>query len=373
MFIYDVIIIGGGPAGATAAYYIRNKRVLVVDKCKFPRPKPCGGGLLNVRDWENEFENFAAIKKTLTTQVVNRGEVFINKRNFFTRDSHFFDQVDREEFDERLLGAALQKKNVEFRQFHVSNLTKRGKLFFLSNGAEVIVGRYVIGADGVNSVVSKFLGNKTLNINQVGRCVGYEINCVRTQNIAYVSLLWGSHIGYAWAFPSLRGYNLGAGYARRTKDSVDKYLDNWLQFCLQRNLIPAQHQIVRKYGGLDPFMVPKVFNSSAVALVGDALSLVYQLNGEGIYFAIKSGKIAAQSFNQTGSFEKYRFAVMPLVKKVRIVRWIPWRWLTVSVLTVAFFIMSLPIPVLRNKFHNIFGNLFLRRYGLPKNSKYKPF
>jgi hypothetical protein len=97
------------------------------------------------------------------------------------------------------------------------------------------------------------------------------------------------------------------------------------------------------------------------------------LNGEGIYFAIKSGKIAAQSFNQTGSFEKYRFAVMPLVKKVRIVRWIPWRWLTVSVLTVAFFIMSLPIPVLRNKFHNIFGNLFLRRYGLPKNSKYKPF
>ena len=64
--VFDVIVVGGGPAGSTAAYHLAEPGaldVLVVDKSEFPRHKACGGALVSCRDWPRE-GNLRAIRIT---------------------------------------------------------------------------------------------------------------------------------------------------------------------------------------------------------------------------------------------------------------------------------------------------------------------
>lgn len=368
---YDVIIVGAGPAGSTAAFYIEKKKALIVDKSKFPRYKPCGGGLLNSEDWVEEFANFNRIKPRLRYHRVNEGQIYFNHKELFSRRTHFFDQVERAYFDNLLLQEALKKENIDFRQFRVTMIKRRGDQIFLSNGTEIIATKYLIGADGVNSVVSRFLGNKSFSINQAARCVGYEISCRRKDNVAHLSWMWQNEIGFAWAFPSQKGYNLGVGCARRTNRPVSEYCNDFLKFCRERGIVPKEYQVTKKFGGLDPVYVPRRICSDRIILTGDAMGLVYQFNGEGIYFAMKSGKIAGKLLNSNYSARKYQKQVHPVVKEVMISHWIPWRWLTVSLFWLSFSLMRCKLPIIQKKLHNLSLNLFLRRYNLSKHTKYR--
>lgn len=128
---YDIIIVGAGPAGSTAAYYINNLQVLIIDKFDFPRDKACGGGLLNSRDWHLEFENFKKIEKQLQKFSTSSIKAYWNKMpvaSFFP--NHFFDQVKRSEFDNLLLQESLKKENVFFKNSICKKLLKQKKAFF---------------------------------------------------------------------------------------------------------------------------------------------------------------------------------------------------------------------------------------------------
>ena len=107
----DVVVVGAGPAGSTAAYHLAEPgthSVLIVDRVPFPRHKACGGALLGSRDWSLELPNYAEIEGELRAHSVDRVRIHVDRRPWWEgRGQHFFDQVHRIDFDDALLRAAL--------------------------------------------------------------------------------------------------------------------------------------------------------------------------------------------------------------------------------------------------------------------------
>lgn len=372
---YDYIIIGAGPAGSSAAYYLDKGRVLIVDKSDFPRPKACGGGLLNSMDWAGEFDNFAKIKDDLNFTRADNGKVYLGRTLLFHRYTHFFDHVFRGEFDNLLLQVALEKANVTFKKFGLKSLQRVDGGVVISDGEIKIKGKYIIGADGAMSKVAKFLGNVPFGINKSARCLEYDIHCQRKEATAHISFLWNNGIGYGWVFPTRTGYYIGIGYARQRPQALSQDLNDFMQFCLREKIIPQDYKITRTLSGIDPVMVPKIWCDDRVFLCGDALGLVFQLNGEGIYFAMKSGKIIGQTLSNTTEKDYvniYRRNIKPVTKRVQVTRWFPPTWLTVPLVWLAFQLIRVPWPFGgRAKLHSLCLNIFLRRGDLPRDSHYK--
>ncbi|MBI3353336.1 MAG: FAD-dependent monooxygenase, partial [Nitrospirae bacterium] len=155
---YDCIIAGLGPAGSSAAYYLARKglSVLALDREKFPRHKPCGGCV------SSKAERFLdADFKSVVDKIVN-GAVFSfkgkGKIEFRDDSSPVGYMVSRKEFDAYLVRKAkgAGAKVVEGERVLKVEETEDGVR--VSSSKDEYTGRYLIGADGVNSIVAKELG-----------------------------------------------------------------------------------------------------------------------------------------------------------------------------------------------------------------------
>jgi len=373
MEIYDVVVVGAGPAGSTAAYYIDGLKTLIIDRYDFPRHKACGGGLVSARDWHLEFENFAKIESKIESVHSNNtlrvywDKTFVMARRF----KHFFDQVNRSEFDYLLLKEALTKSNVSFRKFTLQTI-RRGTIdgksgYFLSNGEREIFTSFVIGADGMLSKVSKFLGNKPLKRHQYGVCLEYDIECTKISNDTIMSTGWGYEIGYSWVFPTKKGYYIGVGMVREPREITQQYLDRYLAFSVEKGWIPKEYTITKTFGAMIPLKVVNRFCSNGVMLCGDAMGTVNILIGEGIYFAMKSGKIAGQTLSASTAdlCKQYRKNIRPVMKAVSLTPYIPPKIFTLSFF-MAFLMMwkisDRPDFFLVNKFINFCTRKVIHRF-----------
>jgi geranylgeranyl reductase family protein len=344
MKMYDVVVVGAGPAGSTAAYYIDGLKTLIIDRYDFPRHKACGGGLMSARDWHLEFENFAKIESKIESVHSNNtfrmywNKTFVTARRF----KHFFDQVSRSEFDHLLLKEALAKENVTFQKFTLQSMrreTINGKNgYVLSDGEQEFFALFVIGADGMLSKVGEFLGNKSRKRHQYGICLEYDIECEKITNDVIGSTGWGYEIGYSWIFPTKKGYYVGVGMVREPREITKQYLDRYLAWSVEKGWIPKDYTITRTFGSVIPLKVVKQYCSDGVMLCGDAMGTVSILIGEGIYFAMKSGKIAGQTLSvSTENIRKrYRKDIRPVVKAVSLTPYIPPKIMTLSFFTVFF-------------------------------------
>jgi geranylgeranyl reductase family protein len=347
MEMYDVIVVGAGPAGSTAAYYIDGLKTLIIDRYEFPRHKACGGGLMSARDWPLEFENFANIESKIESRYSNDtcrvywNKTFAGARRF----KHFFDQVDRSEFDNLLLQEAIAKENVTFQKFTLQKM-RRGTIdkkqgYILSDGKQELFASFVIGADGMLSKVSEFLGNKPRKRHQYGICLEYDITCEKIlDNDVPVSMGWGYEIGYAWVFPTQKGYYVGIGMVRETREVAQAYLDRYLAWSVKKGWIPKEHTITRTFGAVIPLKIVNRYCSHGVVLCGDAMGTVSVLIGEGIYFAMKSGKIAGQTLSASTEDlrKRYRANIRPVVKEVTYTPYIPPKIFVLSFFSIFFMV-----------------------------------
>lgn len=336
---YDLIIVGAGPAGSTAAYYTKNLKTLIIDRLDFPRPKACGGGLMSSRDWHLEFENFAKIETQLDRFPSNSirfywNNKYISKRKF----KHLFDQVDRFQFDYLLLEEALKKTNVSFLRFNLENIAEEnidGEAGFILKSSnteeEEIFARRLIGADGIYSQVSKFLGNRKLKRHQYGACLEYDLVCQKISNDVIVVPGFEKEIGYGWVFPTQRGYQVGIGLTRKTRKSIQHHLDSFFTWTTEKNIIPKDYSIKKISGANLPLSIPNKYATKNIMLAGDALGLVKILTGEGIYYAMKSGKIAGQTASKNPeNFKIYKKFISPLIREVRTTPYIPPKIFTIT-------------------------------------------
>jgi len=381
---YDIIIVGAGPAGSSAAYYLSNNsrlNILIVDRCHFPRYKCCAGGLFMVDDWAMEFEHFKQIRDQIKRCACYHFNFYCDKRFFYsTPDTHLFDVVDRRDFDAALLNSALQRPNVNFRRAHIRKIDQEqrgGELIYSLYSQEGHFTSYwVIGAEGFGGVVNRFLGNKPPQKSDYGMCLQQDIECEKMVPLTTsVFLNWEKELGFSWIFPTVSGYSIGIGFIGKTRRALPVILNDFLKYAATQKLIPGEYRKLKLRGAPCPVSLTPRFCRDRVLLCGDSLGAVRQLTGEGIYYAIKTGKIAAETIlaGEQDLEQRYRNALRPVLRQIVLYRGFPFGSVHKIILRISIRIFSLRLPGnLHDRIRRWIINKFHRMDFLPAHSSYKP-
>lgn len=297
---YDVIVVGMGPAGASTAYELcrMGLSVLAFDKQAHPRYKVCGGGLS------------ARIERILPAdfKTVVEGTVYRVQFTYGGEDSFFLEfpqpvayMVMRPTFDQWLVEKARQVgADIREGESVVAVQELRDRVEVVTNTGRYR-GRIVIGADGAMSVVAQqcFPGRRFRKIPALeSEYHGETPHAFQQSQTALISLR-AAEKGYGWIFPKENGLSFGVGEfvrgATRPKKSFEDFVSH--EAALAGLSIPlpvghplpiAHHQALRNGHGWKGSLV-----RHRAVLVGDAGHLVDPLLGEGIYYAVRSGQLAA--------------------------------------------------------------------------------
>ncbi len=297
----DAIVIGMGPAGASTAYELaqRGMSVLAFDKQVHPRYKVCGGGLSAriERILPGDF-------KTVVEQTVYRIEfIYGGKESFYLE----FPQpvaymVMRPQFDRWFVGKAVAAGVTVHEGESVINLRMHEGGVDVNTDRGRYQARFVIGADGVMSLVAQHLfpGRRfptipALESEYQGTPLPASVHAIPTAVIS----LSAAQKGYGWVFPKKEGLSFGVGEfvngRNRPRRSFERFVRN--EKSLEGLSIPPPlgHPLPLAYHRIRANGNPWKGNLARerALLVGDAGHLVDPLLGEGIYYAVRSGQLAA--------------------------------------------------------------------------------
>jgi geranylgeranyl reductase family protein len=284
---YDAAIVGAGPAGSTAAYRLAraHARVLLVDKARFPRDKPCGGGLTMraVRQLPFSVEPVVEDRITRTRCRLRYGPTI-------ERESArvLCLMTQRRRLDAFLVERAVAA-GAEFRDG--VHLTVESDTELRVDGEPVGVGA-VIGADGANGITARSLG--------LG---GAIVNGVALEgNLPYERLPHGSWQGmlvlelgtvpggYGWIFPKGDHVNVGVGGWAHQGPQLRRHLR---VLCEHHGIDFRQLSDLR--GHRLPMRRPGTVLARGRALViGDAAGVIDPVSGDGIYEALVTARLAAE-------------------------------------------------------------------------------
>jgi geranylgeranyl reductase family protein len=286
----DVIIIGTGPAGTTLGYELARKGigVLILEKERLPRYKPCAGGI-TVKTAKLLDLDLSPVAQ----QVTYGARVTCKDNREFTKwyDQPLIYMVMRDEFDYFLVQRAQEAGAVVADNQRVCQLQVNHKGVEVLTTHDTFKAEFLVGADGANSVVAKSLDlRKGI---ELGIGMEAEVSVPREKLIKWDSLMGLDlgHIsgGYGWVFPKKDHLSIGVGgslrQARRLKPAYQKVLASQDLGSYEIIQFRSHFLPVRKNG--------TAIQQERSLLLGDAAGLVDPLTGEGIYYAIKSARLAA--------------------------------------------------------------------------------
>ncbi|MCS7475889.1 geranylgeranyl reductase family protein [Umezawaea endophytica] len=304
---WDLVVVGAGPAGSTAALAALradpSARVLLLDAADFPRDKVCGDGVaphaLDVlSDLGVDVDALVGGTRPITSLrlVSPRGVVAARA---FARPAAV---VPRFLLDERLVRAAVEAGAV-LRRHRVRTVTA-------VDGAVLVDGtvraRAVVGADGAESVVRRHCGARPARPGTVAIALrGYAGSGPWREGEQSLTMTAEHWPAYAWAFPVGDGTaNVGYGQLVRATAPTRAHLTQRL-----RDLLPGLPAL-RLRGHRLPLSTgrPDV-GHGRVLLTGDAASLINPLTGEGIYYAVLSGRLAGAAALTADPAATYRRAL----------------------------------------------------------------
>jgi len=305
---YDVTIVGGGPAGSTAAKFLADKgfKTILIDKNKFPRYKPCGGGI-PIR----LIDRFDYLKNTDLIESYSYGGYAYSpslKYKLELIDSKpIVAMVLRQKFDYGLIKIAKNSGTIvhEGKKVVDTKITEDVVKVFLDNGS-AIVSEVVVGADGVWSTVAKKTGMHD-NKRWLAVCVLKEYKLDKSTVDKYFGNNRCGHLyakfedilGYGWIFPKKEHINIGIGSIIKKDDNSKikvnllDYFKKFIDSLKKQKMIPGSLKTDGIKGGALPIYPLKKTYSNRLVLVGDAAGVINPLTGEGIYYAMSSGEIAA--------------------------------------------------------------------------------
>ncbi|MDA7423268.1 geranylgeranyl reductase family protein [Thalassococcus lentus] len=313
---FDLIVIGAGPAGASAALAASRDglRVALVDKRQFPRDKLCGGALTGraVSTFQRLYQKqLPEIPINTCTSMFFHGfghdlgrdenapPLFLGMRRAL---DHFLLQAAAESGARTFLGES-------------GSLDPETNILSLANTN--LMAPLVIGADGVNSATAHTLFGQAFDRQKIGFALEVEIegnDPDRELRIDFGAADWG----YGWQFPKTNGTTIGLGGLLSQNADMKAHLARYLAFL-------NVHEPIKPKGQFLPFgdfrTVP---GKGRVLLAGDAAGLVDPITGEGIGHAMESGALAANAVRDAlqrkepdKALDFYRQSLAPMHQSLR--------------------------------------------------------
>ena len=289
---YDVIVVGGGPAGCAAAAAVAQAEpalsVLVVDRADFPRDKPCGDGIAH--EVTDELSALGFDVERVFDGVVVVGDLALASPHGVRvrrRMRHAVHVAPRQVFDARLVDD-VRRRGVEVRRHSVRAVEVAADGVWLDGSLRA---RVVIGADGAESVV-----RRSVAVPPPGRVAlairGYAPELPEFASSQFITMTDQHWPAYAWSFP-VGGGRANVGYGellgRRPLSRADL-------LARLRSLLPG----LAEPAGLRAHRLPlssgrPPIPDGPVLLAGDAQSMINPFTGEGIFYAVVSGGLAGRA------------------------------------------------------------------------------
>ena len=312
---YDAVVVGGGPAGSSAAYHLasRGRRVLVIDKARFPREKVCGDGLtpravkqLHEMGIQTDGPDWARAEGL---RIVGGGVTLELPWPELNAWPHVGLVQTRLDFDSLLLDHARKAGATVWEETEVVRplVDDAGVVYgvaYKNGDAGEVEAPIVIASDGVANRFGIPLGIHRVESRPMGVAVRTYFRSPRASDTyleSYLELWRGDDLlpGYGWIFPVPDGtVNVGLGLLNTSKhfQSVDykKLLWDWVAGLPPEWGLTRENQVGKIRGG----SLPMGFNRAPLArpglmLIGDAAGAVNPFNGEGIAYAMETAAIAA--------------------------------------------------------------------------------
>lgn len=290
--MFDCIIVGAGPAGASAAYHLskRGRSVLLLEKASLPRYKPCGGGVSPiVQQWfDFDFTPAISLKINSICYTWKKGDLVEIK----LQNQAPIWMVRREVFDYFIVQQA-QKQGAEIRQqTQVLGIEFKSDRWQINTNNQSFIGRYLIAADGAKGTIAKWLGFKNRK-RFAGGAMEIEIPIENQQNHSAYFEFGMLNNGYVWNFPKADGYSIGVGtFWRRHGQNFQALLTEYA------TMFEVNINSVQKFG--HPLCLwngyQKLHTQNAV-LAGEAACIVDPFTAEGIRPSIFTGIKAAAAID----------------------------------------------------------------------------
>jgi geranylgeranyl reductase family protein len=310
--VWDVAVVGGGPAGLAAAHAAasRGARTLVLERARHPRYKTCGGGLLGV-----SLRTLPAGFTVPARDTVLRATFTLDGRRAVTRTAStpLLTLVQRDEFDAALCAAArgvgvTVREATTVRSVAQDPDVVRLRLNALAagpgpHGDDEVLARVVIGADGSAGITGRHVG---VGYEQVD--LGLEVDVPTPPGSDWAGRLlidWGPLPGsYGWVFPKGELLTVGVIASRGQPEATRAYLASFLE-----RLGLSDVERVHDSGHLTRCRAPgSPLRRGRVLVAGDAAGLLEPWTREGISFALRSG-VAAGTAAASGDLGGYESTV----------------------------------------------------------------